>query len=222
MQTTWAALFDWDGVVVDSSRPHRISWEKLAEEEGRVLPEGHFERGFGMKNAKIIPELLAWTRDPAEVKRLSDRKEALFREIIREEGIEALPGVREWLGQLQHAGVPCVIGSSTDRLNIVTILDLLGLGRCFKDMVTSENVGQGKPHPEVFLKAAAVAGMEPGRCVVFEDAPVGVRAGKSGGMKVVAVTTSHPAASLQEADLILTGLHEMTLEKAAGLWRGDL
>ncbi len=60
----WAAIFDWDGVIIDSSRAHAESWDRLAAEEQRVLPAGHFRRGFGMKNEKIIPELLGWTRDP--------------------------------------------------------------------------------------------------------------------------------------------------------------
>jgi len=222
MQKRWAALFDWDGVMVDSSRAHRISWERLAVEEGHLLPEGHFERGFGMKNAQIIPGLLGWTQDPVEVKRISDRKEALYREIIREEGIEALPGAHTWLETLKSAGIPCVIGSSTDRVNIEMILGILGLENYFLGMVTSENVRLGKPDPDVFLQAAALTGVEPGSCVVFEDAPVGIQAGKAGGMKVVAVATSHPAGSLQEADLVLEGLQDATLEKIGGLWKRTL
>ena len=171
-----------------------------------------------MKNARIIPGLLRWTQDSAEVKRISDRKEALYREIIREEGIEALPGAHTWLETLKLAGVPCVIGSSTDRVNIEMILGILGLENYFLGMVTSENVRLGKPDPDVFLQAAALIGVEPGSCVVFEDAPVGIQAGKAGGMKVVAVATSHPAASLQQADLVLDGLQDATLDKIGRFW----
>ena len=90
----WGALFDWDGVLVDSSRFHELSWEALAREGGLHLPEGHFRRGYGMKNEQIIPDLLRWTQDPAEVERLSLRKEVLFRELVRRHGIGPLPGVR--------------------------------------------------------------------------------------------------------------------------------
>ena len=82
------AVFDWDGVVIDSSRHHEESWNRLAAEAGRVLPEGHFLKGFGMKNEAIIPGILGWTRDEAEIRRLSLRKEVLYREVIRERGIE--------------------------------------------------------------------------------------------------------------------------------------
>lgn len=216
----WAALFDWDGVVIDSSGPHERSWEALAREEGRTLPADHFRRGFGMKNARIIPELLGWTQDPAEIHRLSLRKEALYREIVQAEGIQALPGAAGWLRTLKAAGVPCVIGSSTDRLNITTILGLLGLEDCFAGMVTSEDVSQGKPHPEVFLKAAARAGCAPERCVVFEDAWVGLAAARAGGMKSVGVATTHPPEELEgRADLVVRRLDALTLETMAGLLR---
>ena len=77
-EAAWGAIFDWDGVVIDSSYSHEKSWELLAAEEGRTLPAAHFELGFGRKNEIIIPEILGWTSDPAEITRLSLRKEALY------------------------------------------------------------------------------------------------------------------------------------------------
>ncbi len=184
-------LFDWDGVIIDSSRQHEESWELLAQEEKRSLPEGHFTSGFGKKNEWIIPNLLQWTREPAEIRRLSLRKEALYREVIREKGLQALPGVHVFLNRLREAGIPNCIGSSSHRENITTILGVLGFEGLFGDMVTSEDVVQGKPHPDVFLKAAAKTGVAPARCIVFEDAIAGIEAGHAGGMKVVGVATTH-------------------------------
>jgi beta-phosphoglucomutase family hydrolase len=217
---SWAALFDWDGVVIDSSRAHELSWEALAREEGRTLPPDHFRRGFGMRNSQIIPELLGWTREAAEIQRLSDRKEALYREIIREQGIELLPGVREFLTMLRAAGVPCVVGSSTDRLNITTILGVMGLEGMFQGIVCSEDVRQGKPHPEVFLKAAARAGQPPERCVVFEDALVGIAAARAAGAKVVGVATTHRPEEIAHADRVVKRLDELSLEALEALVEG--
>lgn len=205
----WAALFDWDGVIIDSSSHHEESWERLGREVGKPLPEGHFKRSFGRKNEMIIPEILDWTHDQAEIHRLSLRKEALYREVVAERGVEALPGVRTWLERLHAAGVPCAIGSSTHRENIQLSLGLIGLGEFFAAAVTSEDVTQGKPHPDVFLKAAARLSVDPTRCVVFEDAHVGIAAARAGGMKVVGVATTHPAEELTQADVVVHRLDEL-------------
>jgi beta-phosphoglucomutase-like phosphatase (HAD superfamily) len=132
------AVFDWDGVIINSAAHHEASWERLAQECGKTLPENHFKRGFGMKNEVIIPELLGWTSVPTEVRILSLRKEALYRELVRERGIEALPGVREFLQLLKQHQIPCIIASSTHRENITATLEVLGLEDCFAAMVTSE------------------------------------------------------------------------------------
>jgi HAD superfamily hydrolase (TIGR01509 family) len=180
------------------------------------LPPGHFQRSFGMKNERIIPELLHWTGDAREIRRLSLRKEELYRVIVRERGLTALPGAKGWLQSLAAAGIPCVIASSTHRANIVTALGVLGLTGSFRAIVSAEDVHHGKPHPEVFLQAAGKAQRPANRCVVFEDAHVGIEAARRAGMKVVGVATTHPARSLAGADRIVHRLDELTV---AGLGR---
>jgi HAD superfamily hydrolase (TIGR01509 family) len=206
------AIFDWDGVIIDSSRQHEESWERLAAEEGRALPAGHFKEGFGKKNEWIIPNLLHWSDAPAEVHRLSLRKETLYRAIVVERGLEALPGVHDFLTRLLAAGVPCCIGSSTHRENIATIIHVLGFEAFFQGMVTAEDVTQGKPHPDVFLQAAAKIGRRPACCVVFEDAFAGLEAAHAGGMKAVAVATTHSAEALAgRAHRVVRRLDELTV-----------
>ena len=217
--TSLGVIFDWDGVIIDSSRQHEESWERLAAEERRALPPGHFKAGFGKKNEWIIPELLGWAREPAEIHRLSLRKEALYRDIVVERGLAALPGVKIFLERLRAAGVPCCIGSSTHRENITTILGVLGFAGLFGGMVTAEDVTLGKPHPDVFLKAAAKIAREPARCVVFEDAFAGIEAARAGGMKVVGVATTHPAAALTgKVDRVVRQLDALSVEALAKLF----
>jgi beta-phosphoglucomutase family hydrolase len=212
---TLGAIFDWDGVIIDSSSHHEESWERLAREVARTLPADHFKRGFGRKNEFIIPEILEWTRDTAEIQRLSLRKEALYRDVVAERGVEALPGVRVWLERLSEAGVPCVIGSSTHRANIELSLDLIGLSKCFAAIVTAEDVTRGKPDPQVFLTAAKKITRPPERCVVFEDALVGIEAAHAGGMKCVAVATTNPPELLRAAERVVTRLDELQPEDLA-------
>jgi HAD superfamily hydrolase (TIGR01509 family) len=215
------AIFDWDGVIIDSSRQHEESWERLAAEEGRTLPAGHFKEGFGKKNEWIIPNLLHWSNEPGEVHRLSLRKETLYRVIVLERGLEALPGVRDFLERLRVAGVPCCIGSSTHRENIAAIIHVLGFEDFFAGMVTAEDVTHGKPHPDVFLKAAAKIRRAPASCVVFEDAFAGLEAAHAGGMKAVAVATTHPAERLAgRAHRVVHRLDELTVADLAQLVSG--
>jgi len=215
----FGALFDWDGVVIDSSVHHDRSWTLLAEEVNKPLPSDHFVRGFGMKNQAIIPEILEWTEDPEEIEELSLRKEFLYRQIIEREGITPLPGVIPLLQLLNDHDVACSVASSTHRKNIETVFEMTGLGEHFAAIVTAEDVTKGKPHPDVFLKSAAAIDRIPERCVVFEDALVGIEAGLAAGAKVVAVATTSPLDMLGEAHLAVRSLTEIDWRVFNGLFR---
>lgn len=218
---TLGIIFDWDGVIIDSAAQHEESWERLAAEERKVLPVDHFKLGFGRKNEWIIPELLGWTRDLAEIRRLSLRKEALYRDIVVERGLEALPGVHTFLGRLKAAHIPCCIGSSTHRENILTILGVLRFEGYFADMVTAEDVSHGKPDPEVFIKAAAKIQRKPAHCIVFEDAHAGIEAARAGSMKVVGVATTHPLSAIEEkVDRVVHRLDELQVEDLVRIVEG--
>ncbi len=207
------AIYDWDGVIIDSSRAHGLAWERLGAETGRPLPEGHFKAGFGRKNDHIIPHILKWDVPAEEVERLGRRKEELYREVLRETGIAPLPGAREFLSALKAAGVPCAVGSSTERKNIDTIMEIIGFAAFFRTIVAADDVARGKPDPQVFLLGAERIGVPPARCAVFEDAFAGLEAARAGGMKAVGVATTHPVEKLQpHADRVVHRLDELTVE----------
>ena len=217
--TPWGAIFDWDGVIIDSSRHHEKSWELLAREEGLPLPPDAFRLGFGRKNQIIIPEIYKWATDPAEIERLGNRKEELYRELMANDHLEPLPGVREWLEALRAAGIPCAVGSSTPRANLNAAMARLGISEFFSTIVSAEDVTLGKPNPEVFLKAAARIGRAPECCVVFEDALAGIEAARAGGMRVVGIATTHPPEELTRADLAVHRMDELSVEQL-GRWFG--
>ncbi len=208
MDNDFAVIFDWDGVIVDSSAAHKRSWEMIAAEIKKPLPPDHFERSFGRKNPAVIREILQWSDDNAEIDTLSKRKEWLYREIIREEGLSALPGVVRFLKMLKERGVPLAVGSSTPKLNLDAALEQLQLRDYFCFLVTGDDVSTGKPDPEVFLKAAQGLSVFPSRCIVFEDAPVGIEAALRAGMKAVALLTSHSRESLKAATKIVKDLSD--------------
>jgi beta-phosphoglucomutase family hydrolase len=204
-----AVIFDWDGVVVDSSAHHERSWEILAAQRGLPLPADHFKRGFGKKNNVIIPDL-GWATEPAEVDALAHEKEEIYRSLVREKGIAPLPGVRELLAALQAAQIPCAIGSSTERANLDCLLDLMDLRQFFAVIVSGEEVVHGKPDPSIFLLAAERLKAAPPDCLVIEDALVGIEAAKRAGMPVLAVATTEPLEALRGATSAALDLRNVT------------
>lgn len=208
-------IFDWDGVVVDSSAQHEESWERLAAQEGLTLFEGHFKLGFGKRNQLIIREILKWTDDPLEIARLGDQKEIHYRDIIRETGIEPLPGVRAFVENLIKEGFPFAVGSSTPRENIEAVMSGAGIEGLFEKIVAAADVTKGKPDPEGFLKAAALIETKPERCVVFEDSISGVEAGIAGGMTVIGLTTTNDRELMNSTGAVLVrdSFEEISLDE---------
>ena len=165
-------------------------------------------------------DMLHWSEDLNEIQRLSLRKEELYREVVKDWGIEPLPGVRQWLERLREGGIACGIGSSTEEKNVKLGLEILDLGMFFKTAVTAEHVKRGKPAPDVFLEVARRLGARSERCVVFEDAPAGVEAGRAAGMKVVGVTTTHPGGHLEGVDREVERLNELSIQEIKS-WFGQ-
>jgi len=221
MDRPLGVIFDWDGVIIDSHDQHRQAFYQVAAELGKPFSDELFAKCFGMRNQSILGPLLGWV-DPVDTGRmqeLADHKEQIYRDILKQTGIDPLPGVLELLEELGEHGIPCSVGSSTPHENIRTIMEITGLGRYFAAVTAAEDVRNGKPDPEVFLVAASRIGREPAHCVVFEDAFVGLEAARRGGMKAIGVATTHPADQLWDhADLVVTRLTEISLSRIRGLW----
>lgn len=183
----------------------------MGERYNLPLPEGHFEKGFGKRNEEIIPEILGWATERSEIQRLADLKEETYRELIRTEGIEPLPGVRTFLAALKSAGIHAVVGSSTPRGNLDVAMEIMNLHSFFVDAVSGDDVTHGKPDPEVFVSGAAKVGCAPSEGLVLEDAFVGIAAAKAGGIPVIGVATTHPIEALHEADAAVHSLTQLAV-----------
>ena len=203
-----SVIFDLDGVIVDTKAAHFASFAQLGEEAGYVITPEQFKQVFGRRNNDIFPLLYRHELPPAEIERLAERKEEIFRDMIRGQ-VSALPGVGALLPALRAAGFHLAIGTSTPRANVELILDELHFCRYFSVIVSAEDVTRGKPDPQVFLLAAERLHVPPAHCVVVEDAVAGVEAALAGGMKALAVTTNHPRAALSHATRVVDSLAEM-------------
>jgi HAD superfamily hydrolase (TIGR01509 family) len=194
-----AAIFDMDGVLIDSGAHHRHAWRTLLAELGTepAHPE-HWRLTIGRPSEEAIPLLLGRRVSDAEARRLARRKRDLYQERAQA-GMEPVPGVPEFLHALERQHVPRAVGTSASRWDAERLLDDLGLLRFFDVVVTADDVMLGKPDPEVWAQAARRLRVMPAHCVVFEDAPVGIQAARAAGMRAIGVTTAHTAAELLAA-----------------------
>ncbi len=209
-------IFDMDGVLVDSEEAHLVAWQKLGDEIGIPFSKEVFESTFGMHNRQILPLWIGEELAEDVLTAHSDRKEALYREAARDT-LKPLPGIPERLHELHEAGWKLAVGSSGPKPNVEMVLEILGTSHLFTALSTGDDVKNGKPHPEVFLKAVERLELPAERCIVIEDAPQGVTAGLRAGAKVVAVTSTKPREELSESHWVVDCLTELSSEKLMGL-----
>ena len=201
------AIFDHDGVLVDSFDFHEQAWLELERRTRLGFTSGFIHQTFGMTNPSIFRRLLGENLAEDEIGRLSDLKEECYRDVARGR-LFLLDGMRELLDALTDRGVKLAIGSSGPLKNLELTISDCGLTGRFSAIASLEDITRGKPDPQVFLTAAAKAGASPARSVVFEDATVGIEAAKAAGMYAVALTTTHPVQKLADtgADEVLESL----------------
>lgn len=188
-----AVLFDLDGTMVDNMRYHTDAWIEMARKLGRELTREYFQREFsGRKNEELFPLLLGRPLDAADVERLAEEKEARYRELYAPH-VRPLDGLEALLGLLESRGIAIGIATAAPAKNREFVLERLGLTRRISVVVGAEQVEHGKPAPDLFLGAAEQLGCEPSATLVFEDAVLGVQAGRAAGMMVCGVATSELA-----------------------------
>jgi beta-phosphoglucomutase len=217
---TRAAIWDVDGTLVDTAELHFQAWLEVCREHGQPFSRAEFAATFGRRNPEIIRHLFGDRFSDAEISALGERKEELYRAAARR-GVGLLPGVAALMEGLSREGFRQAVGSSAPHANLELILELTGIGRYLGAVVGAEDTTRGKPDPQVFLVAAEKLGVEPARCVVFEDAPAGVEAARAGGMRCVAVrfVAHHSEESLRRAgaDLVVGSLEEVSPAEIARL-----
>ena len=206
-----AVIWDLDGIIADTAPFHFLAWQRVAQDRGTTFTEADFRQTFGKRNPEIIAEKFEGVHSPQEIAVLSQKKEGIFRRIAQQ-SIKAFPGVLNLLLSLKSSEWKTALVSSTPRENIRLITNALDIATLFDTVVSDQDVSKGKPDPEGFLLAARRLEVYPGNCVVIEDAIAGVRASKAAGMKCMAVTNTHPAEKLVEADRTVDSLEALSVE----------
>ena len=208
-----AVLWDLDGTLVDSAEFHWLSWRDTMAAEGITITYQQFLDSFGQKNASILPGWLGAAADDERIRRVGDAKEAEYRRLAVAHGLTPLPGAASWVRRLHAQGWQQAIASSAPRENVGVMLHALALDGMFEVIVSAEDVTRGKPDPQVFLAAADRLGMSPARCIVVEDAAVGVEAARAARMKCIGVNRTVVLA----ADLAVSSLEDLAGDAFDGL-----
>lgn len=196
-------LFDMDGVIADTNPFHKTSIQQFCKRHGIDATDDFLrEKVYGRVNKEWIPNLFG-ALSAEKIKILADEKEQLFREIYAP-SLSAVDGLIEFLQLLQENEIKAAVATSAPLENADFILDGLNIRQYFSAILHSGDVEKGKPHPEIYLKAAAALGKLPSDCIVIEDSISGVKAGKAAGSKVIGITTTHEGAEFGAIDLVIS------------------
>lgn len=186
-----AAIFDMDGVIADTNPYHAQAFELFFDRYRVAYSDAEFaQHMYGKHNSYIMSHFFGRRIDGDELLSLEAEKEGLFREIYATHAAP-LPYLDEFLADLQSNGFQLGVATSAPRANMDLVLDTLQLRGYFQSTLSSEDVIEHKPHPEVYLKSARNLKVEPVQCFVFEDSYSGVTAGLEANMKVIGVLSSH-------------------------------
>jgi HAD superfamily hydrolase (TIGR01509 family) len=196
-------LFDMDGVLLHSTGLHMKAWVLYLERNG-IADTSVIYSMLGRRNDQIVYDIFGRDLPESVMIEHGAAKERLYRELmapVLEEHYVA--GARELLRAAHAQGIPLALASNAEAPNVDFVLDAAGLRPLFSAIVDGGQVTHAKPHPEVFLTAAARLGIRPEDCVIFEDSPGGVEAAMKAGGRVVALLTTekaYPRAALEIHD----------------------
>jgi beta-phosphoglucomutase len=198
MQEPFAIIFDMDGVIIDSNPAITKAWKLFFDEHAIALTEEQLHQYVFGRTAKDTIRLVfggEMTADELEAYEMSVTVNV--KQLYQEES-SIVAGITEFARLLAKSKVPMAIATSAPAENVKIVLKLADITPYFSVISDASHVQFSKPHPEIYLKTAARLGIEPSRCLVFEDSVSGVQAARAAGMKVIGLTTTHSAGELGE------------------------
>ena len=217
--TIEAVVFDFDGVLADTERLHLRATQEALAGHGWTLDEGvYFERYLGFGDRDLVLEFtrdLGQTVDPATVDSIVSVKAERYRMHLGTGGA-LYPTAADCVNRL-GARFSLAIASGSLQAEIQDILAASGLRGAFRAIIGAEDVTNGKPAAEPYLKAAGLLGIAPAQGVAVEDSRWGLESARAAGMRTIAITTSYPASALSIADVIVGSLDEISIALVEGL-----
>jgi beta-phosphoglucomutase family hydrolase len=208
-----AVIFDLDGTLIDNNSYHIEAWKVFYDKIGKPFSkEDYMQNINGRVNSDIFNYIFSTTLSPEMIEMYSNEKEAMYRELYKSH-IKPVNGLIDFLEELEKEKIPKAIATSGLSPNINFMFEHVPIKKYYADVIDASKITKGKPHPEIFLKAADAVHANPKNCIAFEDSVAGIRSAKAAGMKVIALTTTHTSEDVKEADLIIKDYTEISLTK---------
>ncbi|MCX7709669.1 MAG: beta-phosphoglucomutase [Clostridia bacterium] len=205
-----AAIFDLDGVVVDTAKYHYLAWKRLAREFGFDFTEDDNEQFKGvsrMRCMELLASMAGLNLSDEEKVHLADLKNTWYVEYISNMNKdEILPGFLSFITDLREKGYKTALASASKNAGL--ILERLEIKDCFDSVVDGNDVQRSKPDPQVFEMAASRLGIDQERCIVFEDAQAGIDAAKAAKMTCIGIGDPN---ILTGSDLVIPGFENMNI-----------
>lgn len=206
-----AVIFDMDGTMIDNTSFHKKAWIEFAEKMGiHLTDEDYRNKISGKRNDDILELLLGKKLREEEWQKLGEEKEQIYRKIYSPH-LKEVRGLKDLLDKLKKRKLKLGVATTSNKANRLFILQKLGIMNLFDVIIGSEQINNGKPHPEIYLKVAEKLGVDPVECLAFEDTPLGIKSAKSAGMTVVTVLTTHNIQELSEADYFIKDFTEVEI-----------
>jgi beta-phosphoglucomutase family hydrolase len=204
-----AVIFDMDGTLINSTKADFLAWQKLFSFYGKSLTYEEYIPLLGIKSAQVVKEFLPVKNDE-EIQMALTQKLVFFHEYVAENGIYPVPYADVFLKQIKQLDIPVALATSSRKAKMEMVMTKVNLVTLFDAIVTGGDVKNGKPAPDIFIKAAEKLGVRPQDCIVFEDASNGVKAAKNAFMKCVAISSTQSPESLREADLVIDSFKDLS------------
>ncbi|MFA6084917.1 HAD family hydrolase [Mucilaginibacter sp.] len=216
----FAVIFDMDGTLVDNTPFHFRAWQALFKlhNMGELSKQTYQSEISGVPILNTVKKHFGSQYDDAGLDVLVNEKQELYRQAFQPY-LRPINGLENFLAELKDAGIKMALATSSDIHDVEFIFNTVPIRQYFDAIIIGSMVSEPKPSPLIFLKAAEQLNIRPEKCVVFEDSTSGLKAGNNAGMKVVGITTSHPAAVIsQVASLVINDYADITLQKLAALF----
>lgn len=205
----YAFIFDMDGTLVDNMRFHTDAWRELLSERNMEVDAHEFlVRTAGKTNREVVPEIFGDISDE-EIDLISELKEKKYRELFLPHR-SLVSGAKDFIEKARGLGIKMAVATAAPPENVEFIIDGLELRGHFDTIVTAADVKKGKPDPEIFLKSAERVGVDPNRCMVFEDALGGFEAALRAGMKSVGIATVNGLESIMRLEGVIASSIDFT------------